>query len=209
MFSFLTDFFDSGRTQGPGAYTPTSSVPLPSTKPSPSDDRLTLANSLELVRTGVNAVGSIWGGFASNESSQTRAGILRYNAATYRQSANEILEVGDFNAEQIRFQTREMIGRQRAALAANGIVLDQDTAADLISETAGVGAVDALIVIANAEREAIQTMRRAGMQDLEAGYESRIGEAQIRRGFGEAAIDAVEGLQRINQRNEDFGGSNR
>lgn len=210
MFTFLTDFFKpSGRQQGPGAYTPTSSVPLPAQKPTQGNDRLTLANTLDLIGTGTQALGSIWGGFASNESSQVRAGILRYNAATYRQSATEILEVGRFNADQIREQARQLIGTQRTALAANGIMLDQDTALDLVSETAGVGAVDALVAIANAEREAIQTMRRGNLEDMEAGLESRIGEAQITRGFGNAVTQATTGLQRINQRNEDFAGANR
>lgn len=187
MFTFLTDFLS----------------------PSGGNDRLERANTLDLIGTGVQALGSIWGGFASNQSSQVRADILRYNAATYRQSAGEILEVGRFNAQQIKEQARQLIGTQRTALAANGIRLDQDTALDLVSETAGVGAVDALIAIANSEREAIQTMRRAAIEDLEAKYESQIGRAQIGRGIGNAALTLTEGLQRIGQRNDDFANSSR
>lgn len=187
MFTFLTDFLN----------------------PSGETGRLERANTLDLIGTGVQALGSIWGGFASNQSSQVRADILRYNAATYRQSAGEILEVGRFNAQQIKEQARQLIGTQRTALAANGIRLDQDTALDLVSETAGVGAVDALIAIANSEREAIQTMRRATIEDLEAKYESQIGRAQIGRGIGNAALTLTEGLQRIGQRNDDFANSSR
>lgn len=204
MFSFITDFFDSGPS-----HDVVNGVPIPPSKPSPSNNNLSLTNTLDLISTGVQAVGSVWSGFAQNESSEVRSGLLRYNAATYRQSAADILQIGDFNAQQRMEEARQLIGTQRVALAANGIVLDQDTALDLVSETAGVGAVDALLEIANAERQAIEVMRRANIQDQEAGLEDAIGDAQINRGFGDASLRLVQGVQSINQRNEDFGGSNR
>lgn len=206
MFSFFTDFFDSGTSS---QMSDTPGIPLPSQKPSPSNDKLNVANTLTLVESGIGAIGSIWGGFASSQSSQVRADILSFNADTYRQSAREIMEVGRFNAQRIQQEARQLIGTQRTSLAANGIRLDQDTALDLVSETAGVGSVDALLSIANAERDALQVLRKANVESMESDLERDIGKAQIRRGIGEAAIRGVQGYQEISQRNEDFSGANR
>lgn len=59
----------------------------------------------------------------------------------------------DEEAEQKR-KTKLLIGKQRAALAAQGIEIDSGSALDLQLETAEYGAIDALTIRNNAFREA-------------------------------------------------------
>jgi hypothetical protein len=56
--------------------------------------------------------------------------------------------------ERQRMLTRQRIGAQRVALAANGLDIGTGTAVDLVAETAGFGEMDALTIRTNAAREA-------------------------------------------------------
>lgn len=70
-----------------------------------------------------------------------------------RQAADAILR-GDALEQEKRFETQFLAGRQRAALAANGIVVDQGSALDITAGTFELGELDALTIRNNAQREA-------------------------------------------------------
>tara|TARA_R110000851_G_scaffold287513_1_gene441499 strand:- start:6809 stop:7432 length:624 start_codon:yes stop_codon:yes gene_type:complete len=188
MFGFLSDTFTAGGGENGTSVTGTAS----------------LFNTLE---AGIGAAGNILAGSAAQQSSAVRADLLRFNADTFAQSAAETIESGKYDATQILEQTRLLIGTQRASFAANGIVVDQDSALDLVSETAGIGAVDALIVIANSEREANQALRAAALKEQEAQLENRIGDGALLGGLADAGLSIANGFKTISNRNQDFSGS--
>lgn len=86
---------------------------------------------------------------ASYESS-----ILESNARIAELQAADAIRRGNLEAEKIKKQTRQVIGAQRAALAAQGLELGEDDAAAIQADTAEIGALDVLDTKNNAWREA-------------------------------------------------------
>ena len=79
---------------------------------------------------------------------------LAYEAAQEAEAAGEdALRRGDISAEQARREKNRLIGRQRAVMAANGVLVDDGTALDIIGDTAEIGKLDELTIKANAGRE--------------------------------------------------------
>ena len=79
----------------------------------------------------------------------------RRDAERAREAARDARDRGITDASQQRIQTRLLRERQRAAMAGANITIDQDSALDLMRETAGIGERDALTIRDNAEREAL------------------------------------------------------
>lgn len=76
------------------------------------------------------------------------------NAALARQQGADAIARGNEAANRSQLGTRQLIGAQRSAIAANGVDVGSGTAADLQSDAAGIGALDALALKNNAAREA-------------------------------------------------------
>lgn len=116
------------------------------------------------------------------------AGVARNNAIIADQqaeSARAFAERSALDAEargiaeeqRVRRQTAQLVGRQRAVLAANGVQVDAGSALDITTDSKAIGEIDALTVRSNAAREALG-YREQGAQDAYAlqlrgrGYES-------------------------------------
>lgn len=69
-------------------------------------------------------------------------------------AANDSIARGNIEADTYRQKVAGLIGTQRAAQAANGGVVDNDTNALLQQDTAQFGELDALTISNNAAREA-------------------------------------------------------
>lgn len=166
--------------------------------------QLKRANTLTAVGTGFTALGAIGEGISTQRSAALRAAVLQQNAAANRVAAEDARARGATTADEIRKTTRQRIAEQRAALAANGVVVDQDTALDLVTETAGIGAVDAITALNNAEQEAAQFLRQASIQEQEAKLERRSGLfGAISSVFG-AGQTILTGASTIGARNRAF-----
>lgn len=68
--------------------------------------------------------------------------------------AEDAVRRGERDASKLRKGVRGVIGRQRAALAAQGIAIDSGDALTIQEETASFGALDAITLKTNAWREA-------------------------------------------------------
>lgn len=69
------------------------------------------------------------------------------------QAQNSVL-TGQIEEDRRRQQTRAMLARQRTAIAANNVDMSSGSAADILGDTAAIGEQDALMIRANAAREA-------------------------------------------------------
>jgi len=110
-----------------------------------------------MVMLGVAVMGAIGAkkqGDASAQAGNANAQIQANNAEIKRRQAVDAVDRGETNAENKRLETRLLIARQRAAFAANGVLVDEGSALDLTSDTAEAGELDALMILNNAEREA-------------------------------------------------------
>lgn len=76
-------------------------------------------------------------------------------AARSNEAAADALAIGRQEETNQRRQTNTVIGRQRAVLASNGVLVDSGSALDLTSDTRAIGEMDALTIRSNAAREAL------------------------------------------------------
>lgn len=92
---------------------------------------------------------------ASQQSAlETQAQTAANNAELSRIQADDALASGGNSESNSRMQTAGLKGSQRAALAANGVVLGEGSALDLLTSTDYMGEVDALTIRDNAAKQA-------------------------------------------------------
>lgn len=129
---------------------------------------------------GLSALTTAGSTFAQIEAEKARReferGQFESNRRLLEFQKEDVFKRGKRRAQKVREQGRRLIGSQRAALAASGIVVDTGTALDIQEETAAMAAVDAQTVENNAAREAFglqsQLLSLEG-QDARAGMASR------------------------------------
>ena len=91
-----------------------------------------------------------------------------YNAAVNDLQAQDALNRGEESLQRHYMQASQFKGRQRAALAANGVDLTYGSALDILTGTDIMARYDADIIKANAEREALGFKTEAGMNRWQA-----------------------------------------
>lgn len=105
----------------------------------------------QAMSTGANAYAQ---SSAINTQSKWQEMQLQTNERLANMQAEQAVKRGDKEAQAIRQKTKQLIGSQRAALAAQGIEVNADTSADIQADTASLGALDALTAKNNAWLEA-------------------------------------------------------
>ncbi len=107
---------------------------------------------------GISLALTAIGGYTQYESQKAEGryneAVAKNNAAAAEAQAKQSEQLGSIDEDRQRARMRQMIGKQRAAFAANNIDSSSGTALDLISETAQFGEEDALAIRANAARDA-------------------------------------------------------
>lgn len=103
----------------------------------------------------VQTVGSIQQGNAAKAQADYAAGVAANNAVLAQRAAQDARDRGAVEEARKRQETRQLIGRQNAVLAGNGVLVNQDSALDLTADSAAFGELDALTVKSNAQREAL------------------------------------------------------
>ncbi len=139
---------------------------------------------------------------ANRRSARVRSSVLRADAQNIRRTAKLARREGRQAAQQVQAETAQLIGRQRAALAANGFVLDEGTALDLVIETAGLGALDAVTAIANAERRAAQLINESRAAEFKAGLQEQSADQSLLGGIsavGSILTGTARNLDRISK----------
>ncbi len=110
---------------------------------------------------GLSALSGLASTFAAYRGAEAQKASARYEAAAASRNAElagleaaDALRRGADAEARHRLQVAQLDGRQRNALAANGIALDSGSALDVLGDTAALGELDALTIRLNAEREA-------------------------------------------------------
>lgn len=102
----------------------------------------------------LNVFGNVFGGVGSILTGFQNNDISQYNADIARQQAQRALDRGKTDEQQYRLSIAQLIGKQRAQLAAKGFDLGADTALQIQLDTARIGEIDALTIRNNAALEA-------------------------------------------------------
>lgn len=107
-----------------------------------------------LLMVGAGAGMGLLQGLNQKAQAESQADALRKNAVYLKNAAADARIRGTQQADWKRVEGQQMIGTQRAAMAASGGVVDQDTNALIQQDTAQLAEFDALTIANNAAREA-------------------------------------------------------
>lgn len=145
-----------------------------------------LAIAATVAGTAVSAYGAIQTANAQSAASSAAAQQAQNNATLAQNAANDATARGVVAQQQKANQTNQLLGQQRAGLAANGVDPNSGTAVNLQSDTAGNGELDQLTIGANAAREA------AGYQAQGMNYttQASVDEASSQNDLSAGALKA-------------------
>ena len=135
-----------------------------------------LVGGLFAASTAVNAVGSATSAYQQSQAIKAQGNYqknqLQFNAQVADLQANDAINRGNADAVTKKKQTKQVIGSQRAALAAQGIEVNSDTSSLIQQDTAGLGAEDVVTIKNNAWREAwgykVQALEYSGQAGFAA-----------------------------------------
>ena len=102
------------------------------------------------------------------------------NARFAEIEAEDILRRGDKEALEHQKKVKQVIGSQRAALAAQGIEVDSDTALDLQKETAEIGALDTQTIRQNAWRQSFGFKQEAVFSRFQGKFDKMTADNRAR-----------------------------
>ena len=141
-----------------------------------------------ILGTAFEVQGQLMAGQAAKRRADYQAAVLRNNAKLFMEAAEDALVRGRIAVQRQQTATAQLVGRQRVALAASGILVDEGSAADLVADTAFVGEQQVVDLRINAEREALLNEINALNFEADARLAQFTGEQQLK-----AAQQAVPG----------------
>lgn len=155
---------------------------------------------LAVVGTGLTVAGQVQQGKAAKAQGDYQAAVARNNSILAERAAKDALDRGKVAEDESNRRTKQLIGRQRAVLAGNGVVVDQDSALDITADTAESGRYDALTIRSNAEREALGYRAQGANFDADAGLYGMAGSNAFSAGVGGAFGTAITGAGTVANR---------
>lgn len=124
--------------------------------------------------TALSAGSSLMGASANASALEAQGDHAKmvgdFNAKLSEMQAQDALERGGKDAEQLQKQASRMIGSQKAALAAQGIEVDSGSAAEIQNDTKEMAARDAVTIRNNAAREAFGFKVQAMNSTMEGNF---------------------------------------
>jgi hypothetical protein len=113
-----------------------------------------LGIALTIGSTILGAAGAKQQADAQAEAQNYNAKVADMNATLSERRARDALDRGRDEEQQKREQVSQVIGKQKAAMAANGVDLSFGSPLDTLVSTATLGELDALTIRKNAANEA-------------------------------------------------------
>lgn len=148
---------------------------------------------LMIASTVISAGAAVQQGNAANAAGKYNAQVAEMNATLADRRAKDALERGAVEEQQKRAQVAQLQGRQKAAMAANGVDLTFGSPLDTLVDTAVLGDLDALTIRQNSAREAYD-FRVQGVNSRADGALSRAnGRAAQTAGYLSAAGTVLGG----------------
>lgn len=153
-----------------------------------------VALAATVASVAVSTVGQLQAGQAARAEARYQSAVLKNNAVQAEYAARDAEARGRVEELKQRIATRRVIGRQRAVLAANGVVVDQDSALDITADTEMLGEFDALTIRDNAAREALALRQQRGQFLSEATLARMRGQQAQTAGYVGAGASFLGGL---------------
>ncbi len=126
---------------------------------------------LTVVSTAISAYSQMQQGKAQAAMADYNAKVADANTKVNEAAALDASQRGADEAAQVKERARRIAASQRAGAAAGGVAADSGSALDLLTETSGMGELDALTTMNNAQREAygyrVQGMNSTAQANLQ------------------------------------------
>ncbi|MEE9598139.1 MAG: hypothetical protein V3V96_15315 [Acidiferrobacterales bacterium] len=139
--------------------------------------------ALSAVSTGMSFFGQKKEASASRAAGEAQNRIMQMNAIVAEQQAVFEQEAGELRVAEIARKGKSIAGEQRATLAANGVVVDQGTAAVLVDDT-----FDRARQLTETER--VNTAQRVAAQKARA--QNFLAQGALAQQTGEAQGEALD-----------------
>lgn len=137
----------------------------------------------------VTVIGGAVSAYGQNQAGKYAAAVAAQNAKNSDTLAGQTEQIGLQDELRARMQIRQILGKQRATAAANGLDVNTGSALDIMAETAGIGETDATMVRANAYRDAW------GYRTQGANYRAEGAMARSAGRYGAASTLLTSGAQ--------------
>lgn len=121
-----------------------------------------------VVGTGVATYSAIQSGNAQKDAAD-------YNAEMQRRKAQDALQRGSIEASAKKDQARRLASTQAEGAAMSGVAINSGTPLALLTETAGIGELNALRTVNNAQREAWGLKAQATLDEFQGDAAQRAG----------------------------------
>lgn len=125
--------------------------------------------------TLLSGAGEIASGNANAKAAKYNAEVQRQNAILADRQAKNVLDAGTREEQKQKAMTSQLMSKQQASMAANGVDVQFGSPLDLMVDTAKMGAVDALTIRTNAYRnyddtrnQAVASRNQASLYDMQA-----------------------------------------
>ncbi|ECC3314452.1 hypothetical protein XV43_001602 [Salmonella enterica subsp. enterica] len=138
------------------------------------------------IAAGATLVIGAMSAYNQNQQSKYQSAVASQNADIAEAQAQDSINRGNAQADEVRRRNRQAAGTQTATMGAMGTDLSTGVSLDILGDTAQFGALDALTTINNAQREAYGFQ----VQGMNAQAESRAARANGRNAVGMTLLTA-------------------
>lgn len=113
--------------------------------------------------------------YSAVKSGETQKDAAEYNAEMERRKAQDALQRGSIEASAKKDRARKIASTQAEGIAMSGVSASSGTALALLTETAGLGELDALRSVNNAQREAWGLKAQSVLDEFQGNAAQRAG----------------------------------
>ena len=140
------------------------------------------------------AIGAYQQGKAQEAQYEYQAKVAQENARIAQNNANLERQQGIEEARLQRMKSIQAVGKQQAAMAANGLDITQGTPLDVIEDTAAMGELDSLQTRYNYERKALSYESQANNFNNQANLDYFAAQNAYSAGRTKAISAGLDGL---------------
>ena len=116
--------------------------------------------------TGI--AGTLVSAMGQMSAARAQSQAASYNAEVSNVMANDAILRGQAEEDAKRRETAQLMGRQRAVMAANGVDITMGSPLAVLGDTAKMGELDAVSIRTDAEREATALKNQSQLYQAEA-----------------------------------------
>jgi len=142
--------------------------------------------SPEIALVAVTVASAAASAYSQNQQAKYTSAVAEKNADIAEAQAQDSINRGNAQADEVRRRNRQAAGTQAATMGATGAELSTGNALDIFGDTAQFGELDALTTINNAQREAYGFQ----VQGMNAQAESRSARSNGRNAVGMTLLTA-------------------